>query len=419
MHFGLRPLSAVARRIIAAAVLMGLAVATPQGAKALTFAQEWADFQRRYVAADGRIIDTGNAGISHSEGQSYGMLFALHAGDRESFDRIWNWTRQNLSRPSDPLHVWRFVPDARRAVRDPNNATDGDLHIAWALARAADRWNEPAYRRAATRIAAALLACCVREVPGRTLLLPGAAGFASGDQLVVNPSYLQFQALRAMARLQPDRRWQALEESGHQLLREARFGTWSLPSDWLEVSRRDGRLRIAAGRPPRFSWDALRVPLNLAWQAHAPELARPAVQFWADPRHAHHPPAWTDLQTNAIAPYPGHAGVRAVQHASRAALRLPSDTAPRVAQAPDYYGAALVLMGMMAAEMPPEPPPPPIAGGTGRSEPDRVRQVFRWLGISPSVDPAEAAPTDLPHFRDSRWTRNRYGVNDARVELPH
>jgi hypothetical protein len=74
---------------------------------------EWQAFTSRYLSAEGRIIDTANDGISHSEGQGYGMFFAAHFGDRRRFDLIWEWTQANLSRPQDSLFMWRFDPHHR------------------------------------------------------------------------------------------------------------------------------------------------------------------------------------------------------------------------------------------------------------------------------------------------------------------
>jgi endoglucanase len=44
------------------------------------------------------VVDTANNGISHSEGQGYAMLMAEWANERETFGRLLNWTRSNLSR---------------------------------------------------------------------------------------------------------------------------------------------------------------------------------------------------------------------------------------------------------------------------------------------------------------------------------
>lgn len=128
------------------------------------------------------MIDDSSGGISHSEGQGYGMLLAAAAGDRETFDRMWNWTKANLQRRGDALFSWRWDP-VRAVVTDPNNAADGDILIAWALAEGADLWREPAYETVAAKVAAdigrRLIVTALKIGP---VLMPGAFGFAAGDQ---------------------------------------------------------------------------------------------------------------------------------------------------------------------------------------------------------------------------------------------
>ena len=129
----------------------------------------WRLYRSRFVTEAGRVVDTANGGISHSEGQGYGMLLAVAAGDRAAFERIWGWTRANLMVRPDSLLAWRWEPAKRPAVADMNDATDGDILVAWALTEAAEAWGEPAYRTAARRIA--VLAAAVR-----TLLAVALAG---------------------------------------------------------------------------------------------------------------------------------------------------------------------------------------------------------------------------------------------------
>jgi Endoglucanase Y len=65
----------------------------------------------------GRVIDTGNGDVSHSEGQGYGMLFAIAADDKATFDALWQWTKSTLMR-KDGLLVGDIdrVPAARLLV---------------------------------------------------------------------------------------------------------------------------------------------------------------------------------------------------------------------------------------------------------------------------------------------------------------
>src|SRR5487761_2690925 len=72
------------------------AAAAPRIGGVIAGARLWQDWSKRFVRPSGRVVDTGNHGISHSEGQGYGMLLAVAAGDRPAFDRLWAWTRANL-----------------------------------------------------------------------------------------------------------------------------------------------------------------------------------------------------------------------------------------------------------------------------------------------------------------------------------
>ncbi len=82
------------------------------------------------------MIDRTNGGVSHSESQGYGMLLAVAANDRAAFEAIWAWTQAHLYVRGDNLASWKWDPAATPHVADPNNATDGDLLIAW-------RWCAP------------------------------------------------------------------------------------------------------------------------------------------------------------------------------------------------------------------------------------------------------------------------------------
>ena len=122
----------------------------------------WREYSARFIDPSGRVIDTGNGGISHSEGQGYGMLIAVAAGDRAGFDRMWAWTRAELGVRYDHLFGWKWDPGRSRAV-DANNASDGDLLIAWALAEAAAYWNDSGFLVDATKIVADIESKLIRR----------------------------------------------------------------------------------------------------------------------------------------------------------------------------------------------------------------------------------------------------------------
>lgn len=331
----------------AVAAWIGAAAAPPpEPPPALRLA--WGAFRTRFLLPEGRVVDTGNGGISHSEGQGWALFCAERCGDRASFDRLLDWTQQALRRPDDRLHAWRHVPGAAQTRSDRNNASDGDLFIAAALLLAARRWEQPAYATAGAAMARDVLRLLLRQVAGRTVLLPGAAGFEDAEGVVLNPSYYAFPAIRLLARAVPDPAWLRLVADGLGLLRAARFGRWGLPPDWLALHQADGRLGLAPGWAPRFSYDAVRVPLYMAWAGLEDEPAlRAALAFWNDPAHPHLP-AWVDLTSNQVSPYAAKGGVAAIRYLVTSKLGLGGPVAPVMLRAEDdYYAAMLKIMTLM------------------------------------------------------------------------
>lgn len=307
----------------------------------------WSLFKERFIAPDGRVIDTGNGGITHSEGQGFTLRLAVHHDDRETFDRIWGWTRDHLYVRGDWLAAWRWRPDAAVPIDDHNNASDGDIFIAWSLSLAAERWNEPRYRESARAIAAEIRRRLLRESSLGPLILPGAVGFEREDGLILNPSYWVFPALRDLARLEPDQPvWARLIESGQRLLDQARFGYWNLPPDWIAL--KDDTLSFPPDFDSRFSYDAIRLPLYLVWGGvtDAERLA-PFVQYRQRINQEPTPPDWVDLSTDRFSPNAAPQGIRSLlalsefvtEDAAARVMRLPDLSGER-----DYYGAVLALL---------------------------------------------------------------------------
>ena len=225
----------------------------------------WQAYKDSFLKADGRIVDDANGGISHSEGQGYGLLLAVEFDDAAPFAMMWDFTRTQLLIRDDGLAAWKWDPDSTPHVVDVNNATDGDILIAWALAAASARWNRPDYLQAANRIARAIADHMIIDVAGSAMILPGAKGFTAADQPdgpVVNPSYWVFGAFPTFGVLTPDRNWGAVATAGRQLLLKARFSPWQLPSDWVALSN-PAKPQPASGFEPDFGYNSLRIPLYL------------------------------------------------------------------------------------------------------------------------------------------------------------
>lgn len=307
-------------------------------------------FCKNFITTDGRVIDTGNGNVSHSEGQGYGLIFSTYYGDEQKFKSILAWTQQTLRRRrGDTLHAWRFRPDARLPVEDLNNATDGDLLIALGLLRGGQIWNRPELVRQAYLLYMDILHLTTIESEGWLLLLPGVSGFQKSGNVVVNLSYLVFPSLLAALEVVTEtdsrQRLHRLINDGIGMIGLAAFGQWKLPPDWLQVSR-SSELAPAQGWPPRFSYDAIRIPLYLQWVGMlAPGEQERFRNYWMS-FGEDALPAWVDLSTNAQAPYPASPGIRAV--ADSTGLALPPGMPPRaltsITDDRNYYSASLTLL---------------------------------------------------------------------------
>jgi endoglucanase len=236
----------------------------------------WRTYADRFISADGRVIDNANGNVSHSEGQGYGMLLAERLDDRDTFAKIWLWTKQHLFIRGDALAAWRWDPNSKPNVTDYNNATDGDLVIAWALSNAAVRWNIADYADTARRIADAVATEVVVSSRFGSILLPAAKGFGPMDQSdgpVINLSYWIFPALEHLRAMSSKADWDVISRTGQNLIRSSRFGPRRIPTNWIGLAGDEPS--PARSFPAVFGYDAIRIPLYLAWASSpARELLR-------------------------------------------------------------------------------------------------------------------------------------------------
>lgn len=328
----------------AAAALAPSVLAQSAKAQAPTpVATLWAEFARRFVQPDGRVVDTGNKGITHTEGLGAALLAAQASDDRARFDKVWSFTQQ-LRRP-DGLYSWKWVQGT--GVADRNNATDGDLYIAWALLRAGVRWRDDALLTASLALAKSMREQLLVRPSQGAMLLPGKDGFiirnaAGQEKVVVNPAYWVFPAMRELQAVDPSPTWAQLHKDALTVLEQARFGPAGLPADWLVL---DDPVMPWQDRPARFGYEAIRIPLFLAWDKRLthPTL-RACAQFMREPKF----PAWVSLMDAEKAAYAAPAGFESVARLARKSV-YGLALGPTSLDA-DYFSSSLTLLAAIAAQ---------------------------------------------------------------------
>ncbi|HEX5676371.1 MAG TPA: glycosyl hydrolase family 8, partial [Alcanivorax sp.] len=151
--------------------------------------------------------------------------------------------------------------------------------------------------------------------------------------------------------------WQQLMLDGERLLRAARFGEHQLPPDWLTLSE-SGELGVADDWPPRFGFEAVRVPLYAVWAGRSEQAGLETVSaYWRGGR----PPAWINLVNGDTADYPLSRGGMAVRSLL---LAMPGKMPDHIRPEDDYYSASLLVLSWLAALLPePTVSRAPLQGG--------------------------------------------------------
>lgn len=242
----------------------------------------WDKFKQYYISADGRVIDPQTVDRrTTSEGQSYGMFFALVTQDQPLFDKLLHWTEMNLAKGDLKKHLpaWKWGQNAQKkwTVLDCNSAADADLWIAYDLLEAGRLWKNTYYSSLGKKLLQQILKMEVVRIPGVGLtLLPGPFGFNFKKSWRLNPSYLPLQLLARFAAV--NSRWNVLERNSFRLLLET--SPKGFAPDWVTWKKRIG-WQPDQTNPNLGSYDAIRVYLWVGMLANDMQKKSVLVKhFW-------------------------------------------------------------------------------------------------------------------------------------------
>lgn len=316
----------------------GAPAAVPQNAA-------WSSWAARFLGADGRVIDDQAGGISHSEGQGYGLLLAQAHGDKTAFRGIEDWTTANLQVRQDHLMAWRWHVNGAVRAMDWHSATDGDVFRAWALLRAGRATGCSDWVARAVAIARDIDALCIApdpRAPRLPILRPGAEARMTADRVLFNPSYIMPRALRALGTAAGTPRLIAAADHGERLIADL-AGQGAVP-DWIDVTEQG--FDAPREHDLRSGYDALRLPLYLIWsgQGGHPGVAR-GLETLQRARAPGHLAVVTDADgaVTAESDQPGYLSIAAL------ARCRPRPVTPTDAAGQSYYPATLQLLAQVAA----------------------------------------------------------------------
>lgn len=197
----------------------------------------WDAYSARFIDPQGRVIDHTAGDRTTSEGQAYAMFFALVAGDRSKFDKLLDWTENNLAGGDMttrlPSWSWGKAEDGSWHVLDDHSASDADLWMAYTLCEAGRLWHAPRYDKLGSLMSARIAQQEIVLMPSLgAMLMPGPQGYHPDPQSwFANPSYLPAPLLTYFARRTPQGPWHDVLASTPTILHTK--GGFAM--DWVKV----------------------------------------------------------------------------------------------------------------------------------------------------------------------------------------
>ena len=312
----------------------------------------WEYYKNTFISSDGRIVDYAQNKSSHSEGQGYGMLLSIYYNDQSTFNKILNWTIYNLKIRNDNLFAWhwgqRITGDW--GIIDYNNATDGDLLIAWALIKASKKWNRPRLKTDGIAIANSIKNELIINRKGNLYLMPGYFGFDTDQKIELNPSYFIYPAFEQFAREGNAKFWKKLSTHSLNITFYTLFTRLNLPANWLKIES-NGVISLDHKRSKNFGYEAIRIPLYLSMSKKKKHL-RAFSQYLNFYEKLGYLPDIIDLEDKQISMNEAPAGFHAVFSIcakflgrSRLSKKLMKKANQKIAtERHDYYSNTLYLI---------------------------------------------------------------------------
>lgn len=242
------------------------------------------DYHARFVDANGRVADVTFGGKTTSEGQSYGLFFALVANQRQHFDAILKWTSDNLAEgqlgDKLPAWLWNKKKDGSWGVIDRNSASDSDLWIAYSLLQAERLWKEPRYGVMGRKLLRTIERKeTVHADRAGWLFMPAPQGFKlSNNRYRIVSSYMPGFIFEYLAEVDPYGPWQSIWTNFMRM--GPRIFTAGIAPDRFVVTSDDVVLPDTEQKPSA-SYDSIRVYL---WAGMSGKTGKEMVKLL--PRYA-------------------------------------------------------------------------------------------------------------------------------------
>ena len=289
--------------------------------------RQWTE---HYLVTDGkqsyvRTTNSDQETVVLSEAQGYGMLITVEAAkkdlaNQEDFDRLYRYY-QNNRLDDTQLMAWKQIIKKGELSSEHQNATDGDLYIAYALMEAAKQWPEKGegYQQQAKAILDDILKYNYNETTG-VLTVGNWANQDSEFYHLMRTSDTLPSFFQSFYELTGNEQWLSIKEKMLAQLDaiSSQTKTGLLP-DFMWVDEQGARVAdpdtIESKYDGAYSYNACRLPYNLAQSQDktSQKLGKKMLDFFMKQRNIY---AGYDLKGNALHQYQAASFIAPVSYAA-------------------------------------------------------------------------------------------------------
>jgi endo-1,4-beta-D-glucanase Y len=223
--------------------------------------------KNRLVSCNGNLMPAAdNSSMSKVEAQGFAMVAVAYMGDKDVFDKLYEFYKSKTSSSGCGLSGWQTNCSG---VQDSGAATDGDIDVASGLVVAHWQWPDAGYDAKAKTLIANLRKM-ILDCSGKWAVYPGCGGGRPwGGCNETDISYYSPAFFRYFAKISGDEAWSKLADDTQKIRDAAANSSTGLVPDWQSVSGTAG----SGSRSGNYGFDAIRAPykqcLDYLWNGTA------------------------------------------------------------------------------------------------------------------------------------------------------
>lgn len=230
----------------------------------------WELYKDKFVLDSGMVGNVGSHVVSGRD-QSIALLRAAMASDQKAFDKVYEWTKENLLLDDKNLFATSIDRDDE-TIANKGTTTLTDQDIAFALLLAYRNWEEDQYLKEAEKIIGDMWKHETVVVNKKRYLVAGDWTAGKSTKYTINPSYLSPYVYKLFAIYDSKNNWAEIASTSYEILTActtSKLGVKNgivLPPSWCDLSSSGivSESTKMGKRSTDYSVDTSKVFMNLA-----------------------------------------------------------------------------------------------------------------------------------------------------------